>query len=92
VRVEGRLVFNNIFHVLDAVLGSFGLTHVPSPTCPARHAAVDLSKSWRARRRQWHEDHRFRLTISRARFERRSTTEQELRENVISDPFAEQPQ
>jgi DNA-binding transcriptional LysR family regulator len=29
VRVEGQLVFNNIFHVLDAVLEGFGLAHVP---------------------------------------------------------------
>ncbi|RJT31997.1 LysR family transcriptional regulator [Mesorhizobium waimense] len=29
VRVEGQLVFNNIFHVLDAALDGFGLAHVP---------------------------------------------------------------
>jgi DNA-binding transcriptional LysR family regulator len=29
VRVEGQLVFNNIFHVLDSVLEGFGLAHVP---------------------------------------------------------------
>jgi DNA-binding transcriptional LysR family regulator len=29
VRVEGHLVFNNIFHVLDAAVAGFGLAHVP---------------------------------------------------------------
>jgi DNA-binding transcriptional LysR family regulator len=29
VRVEGQLVFNNILHVLEAVLEGFGLAHVP---------------------------------------------------------------
>jgi hypothetical protein len=50
------------------------------------HMAAHRSISLRMERH-----HRFRLTISRARFERRSTTEQELGGNVISDPSAEQP-
>ncbi|CAN7343882.1 LysR family transcriptional regulator [Mesorhizobium sp. LjNodule214] len=29
VRVDGQLVFNNVFHVLDAVLDGYGLAHVP---------------------------------------------------------------
>ena len=29
VRVEGQLIFNNIFHVLDAAVAGFGLAHVP---------------------------------------------------------------
>jgi DNA-binding transcriptional LysR family regulator len=29
VRVEGQLIFNNIFQVLDAALAGFGLAHVP---------------------------------------------------------------
>jgi DNA-binding transcriptional LysR family regulator len=29
VRVDGQLVFNNIFHVLDAALSGFGLAYVP---------------------------------------------------------------
>lgn len=29
IRVEGQLVFNNIFHVLDAALAGFGLAYVP---------------------------------------------------------------
>lgn len=29
VRVEGQLVFNSIFHALDAAVGGFGLAHVP---------------------------------------------------------------
>ena len=29
VRVEGQLIFNSIFHVLDAAVAGFGLAHVP---------------------------------------------------------------
>jgi len=39
VRVEGQLVFNSIFDVLDAALNGFGLGHVPEDL--ARHHLAD---------------------------------------------------
>jgi DNA-binding transcriptional LysR family regulator len=42
VRVEGQLVFNSVFQVLDAVLAGFGLAHVPEDLAEAHLANARL--------------------------------------------------
>jgi DNA-binding transcriptional LysR family regulator len=49
VRVEGQLIFNNIFHVLDAAVAGFGLAHVPEDVAQpylAKGRLVRVLEDW----------------------------------------------
>ncbi|PWC35013.1 LysR family transcriptional regulator [Azospirillum sp. TSO22-1] len=44
VRVDGQLVFNSIFHILDAAVAGFGLAHVPEDLVQPHIAAGRLRR------------------------------------------------
>ncbi len=44
VRVDGQLVFNSIFHILDAAVAGFGLAHVPEDLAQPHIAAGRLRR------------------------------------------------
>jgi DNA-binding transcriptional LysR family regulator len=44
VRVDGQLVFNSIYHVLDAVVAGFGLAHMPEDLAQACLDRGDLTR------------------------------------------------